>query len=314
MAKNKLVAVTGCAGFIGSHLSEKLISEGYKVIGIDNFSPYYDRSLKERNLENFVTHENFDFYEADLTDYNLKDLFKGVSTVYHLAAQAGSRSWVDFQTYTANNILTTQRVLEACKENGSKIIFSSSSLVYGSSKKKTQEDSKLNPTSPYVLTKEFGEKLCKLYHDTFDLNALVLRFYTVYGPRQRPDLAMSVFTEKIFNNKEVEIYGDGEQTRDFTYVKDTVEGIYLAGTKDIDFDIFNIGTEKSVSMNSLVEMLYNEAGKKPKIKHTKSKTGDVRHTLADISKAQKELGYKPKYSIEEGIKLYIDWYKEQRDK
>ncbi|MFO7872736.1 MAG: GDP-mannose 4,6-dehydratase [Candidatus Undinarchaeales archaeon] len=312
MANNNLVAVTGCAGFIGSHLSEKLISEGYKVIGIDNFSPYYDRSLKERNLDTFVNHENFDFYEADLTDYNLKDLFKGVSTVYHLAAQAGVRySWEDFQQYVNDNIIATQKILESCKENSCKLVFASSSSVYGDAELPEKEDMDLNPISPYGLTKKSCEELIKIYHDTFGLKAALLRYFTVYGPRQRPDMAINKFTGKVLNEEEITIYGDGEQSRDFSYVEDIIDGTHSAGKKDIDFDIFNLGTGHKITVNKLVELLSNEAGVEPKIKHIEEQPGDVKHTLADTSKAEKKLDYKPSVKIEEGIKLYLNWYKKE---
>ncbi len=304
------VLVTGCAGFIGSHLTEKLLSEGFKVVGIDAFTPYYSRAIKERNMSSFIDNDNFEFYEANLINYNLKQLLHGISTVYHLAAQPGVRySWEGFKEYVNNNILATQRLLEACRENDTKIVFASSSSVYGNAKLPENEKTPLNPKSPYALTKEFDEKLCTLYHETYGLNAIMLRFFTVYGPRQRPDMAINIFTHKLLSGEPIEIYGDGRQKRDFTYVSDIVEGNFLAGTSKIKFDTFNIGTGNSITINKLIKLLGDVAGVDPLVVHVGKAAGDVRDTRASIAKAKKKLGYSPKVKIKDGIKKYIEWYK-----
>ena len=311
MANNNKVLVTGCAGFIGSHLAEKLLADGHEVIGVDCFTKYYGRSVKEKNIETINEHENFDFFEADLVDYNLKELLEDIGVVYHLAAQPGVRySWEEFKEYSDNNILATQRLLDACKEEMPRFIFASSSSVYGNTPLPAKETCPLNPISPYGLTKKFCEDLCTLYHENFEIPVLMLRYFTVYGPRQRPDMAINIFAGKMLRGEPIQIYGDGKQSRDFTYVEDIVAGTILAGKSNLKSGTFNLGSGESITLNRLLELIGKAAGKTPNLDYTDSAIGDVMHTKASISNAKKKLGYNPEFNIEDGIKKYVAWYKQ----
>ena len=309
------VLVTGCAGFIGSHLVEKLLKEGYEVVGIDCFTDYYSRDLKERNLSNFKMDENFTFIEGDIINLNLRKILRDVSYVFHQAAQAGvRRSWGEsFDVYVRNNILTTQKLLEACKDsNVGKFIYASSSSVYGDVKKLPMKESfKPKPVSPYGLTKLAGEQLCYLYWKNYNLPAIALRYFTVYGERQRPDMAFHKFIKAILRNEEILIYGSGEQTRDFTYISDVIEATILAMKSKLrGFEIFNVGCGSHISINQVIKKLEAIIGKKAKVRYVEKQKGDVMHTYADIFKAKKMLGWEPKVSLDEGLKRQVEWEKQ----
>jgi len=233
--------VTGCAGFIGSHLTERLLREGYEVIGIDCFTDYYAREIKERNTENALNQKNFKLIEEDILEM---DKFPEVDYVFHEAAQAGVRaSWgKSFKIYTRNNIETTQKLLEFYKDlNIKKFVYASSSSVYGDAELPMKEDSLLKPVSPYGVTKLAAENLCYLYWKNYNVPTVSVRYFTVYGPRQRPDMAIHKFVKAIFNGDEITVFGDGTQTRDFTYVDDAVEATILAAESNSIGEVYNIG-------------------------------------------------------------------------
>jgi UDP-glucose 4-epimerase len=294
--------VTGCAGFIGSTLSEELIKRGHEVVGADCFTDYYPRRLKENNLRTLLASSNFSFIEKDIVD----GLEVDADFVFHLAAQPGVRkSWgLEFDHYTRNNILLTQRLLESCK-NVKKFIFASSSSVYGGGNVPFEEDQDLNPISPYGISKLCCEHLCKVYSEKF--NVAVMRLFTVYGPRQRPDMAFNKFIKAALKGEEIIVYGNGEQRRDFTYVDDIVEGLISSAFFQGKFEIFNLGSGRSFSVNEVLETLESLIGRKLKIKKLEQVKGDMSTTLADISKAWDLLKYQPKTSLNTGLRKEIEW-------
>jgi UDP-glucose 4-epimerase len=308
---HQTILVTGAAGFIGSHLAERLVSEGYHVIGVDCFTDYYSREIKERNLQAFLDASNFDFFEFDLLEIDLTELLQGVDYVFHEAAQAGVRaSWgADFEIYTRNNVLATQRLLEAAKETKlEKFVYASSSSVYGDAESyPTSEDMTPKPISPYGVTKLAGEHLCMLYWKNFGVPIVALRYFTLHGPRQRPDMAFSKFIRAMLEDEPITIYEDGEQTRDFTFVDDAVEANLLAMESDVVGEVFNIGGGSQITVNKVVAMLENIIGKDAKIKRIAKQKGDVRHTAADIKKARKLLGYEPRFDLRKGLSLQVEW-------
>ena len=301
--------VTGCAGFIGSHLVDKLLEEGYEVIGIDCFTDYYSRKIKEANISNALNHKNFEFIEEDILEMNV---FHEVDYVFHEAAQAGVRaSWgKNFEIYTRNNIEATQKLLEFYKDLSiKKFVYASSSSVYGDAELPMRENSLLKPVSPYGVTKLAGENLCYLYWKNYSVPTISLRYFTVYGPRQRPDMAIHKFVKAILNDDNILIFGDGEQTRDFTYVDDAVEANILAAESDSVGSVFNIGGGSRISVNELIKIMENIIGTKVKIKTIEKQKGDVRNTWADVNKAKADLGWTSKVEIEEGLKRFVDWWK-----
>ncbi len=306
------VLVTGAAGFIGSHLSERLINDGFQVIGLDSFTDYYPREDKERNLASLRNRREFSFIEGDLLKISLGEILTGVDYVFHLAAQPGVRgSWGNnFQVYLENNILATQKLLEACKDFPiKKFIFASSSSVYGdTSDLPMREESLLKPYSPYGVTKLAAENLSYLYWRNYNLPVVSLRYFTVYGPRQRPDMAFHRFIKAALKDEPLYIYGDGKQTRDFTYIDDAIEGTILALSASAG-GIFNIGGGNQVSINQVFKVLEQLLGKKLKIEYKEKQLGDVTHTLAEVSRVQK-LGYKPKVSLADGLQAEISWLEE----
>ena len=312
--------VTGVAGFIGSHLAENLVKKGLDVIGIDCFIDYYPRWMKEKNLKWLKTQPNFTFFESDLFTCDLNSIIQSSDdaiTIFHLAAQAGVRaSWGgNFEIYTKNNIQVTQRLLEWAKQvNINKFIYASSSSVYGDCEElPEEEDSILKPVSPYGVTKLAGEHLCYLYWKNFGVPTVALRYFTVYGPRQRPDMAFHKFIKAMLNDKEIEIYGDGNQTRDFTYIDDIIEGHILALDAP-DGEVFNIGGGKRITVNSVIKILEKILNKKAKVKYIERQKGDVRDTFASITKANEILNYTPKTKFEEGLRKEIEWYKKKQVK
>jgi UDP-glucose 4-epimerase len=309
------VLVTGCAGFIGSHLTEELLARGFKVRGIDNFDPYYSVELKKKNLSHFQNHPKFEFIEDSiLNDAILEALLKDVETVYHLAAVAGVRNSIkDPVKYCNYDVLATVKLLNATKnQNVRKFVYASSSSVYGevpASELPVSEKRALKPISPYGMAKLQGEQWCEMFTATYGLPTICLRFFTVYGPRQRPDEAFTKFIGSILRGEEIVVYGDGTQTRDFTYVKDAVNAIISGANKGKG--AYNIASGKRIILNDVIKMLEKVSELKAKVKYVERKKEDVSHTWADISKAQKELGYKPDTSLEHGIRAQTEWYKKE---
>jgi UDP-glucuronate 4-epimerase len=313
------VLVTGFAGFVGSHLTEKLLSEGNTVIGIDEFNDYYDVKIKERNISTFKNNNNFIGNRFDIRDKNKIDkLFKEYKPeiIVHLAARAGVRpSLSEPILYEEVNILGTLNLLEAAKDNDcKKFVFGSSSSVYGECKnvpfKETELD--LKPISPYGVTKLNGEKFCYAYNHLYKIPTICLRFFTVYGPRQRPDLAIYKFTQLIEQGKPIPVFGDGLFKRDFTYVTEIVDGIMASIKYDkTSFEIFNLGESHTTSVLDLIKLIESATGKKAIIEWQPAQPGDVSQTYADISKAEKLLDYKPRTNPEEGIKKFVEWFKKE---
>lgn len=307
----KRCLVTGAAGFIGSHLVRRLLSEGNIVIGIDSFTDYYERSQKERNLAGLAGRGDFTLIEGDLVEYPLGEILDGVELVFHLAAQAGVRaSWGDnFRIYTDNNVLATQRLLEAClKTNPEKVVYASSSSVYGDTDRlPVREDALPAPVSPYGVTKLAAEHLCRLYWKNFGLPAVSLRYFTVYGPGQRPDMAFHRFLKAIILDQPLVIFGDGEQTRDFTFIDDIVEANMLAAAKGRDGEVYNIGGGHRMKLKDVIGIIKEVTGQRAQLEFSSEEKGDVKHTHSDTSKAVSHMGFLPRHDLEEGIKAEFDW-------
>jgi nucleoside-diphosphate-sugar epimerase len=308
------VLVTGVAGFIGSHLAERLVGAGHKVVGVDCFTAYYPREVKESNITWLRGQSNFTFHEVNLLGSDLSSLLKDVEVVFHQAAQVGVRSsWgKEFGIYTENNVLATQLLLEAAKEvDLRKFVYASSSSVYGDAETyPTSEDVTPNPVSPYGVTKLAGEHLCHLYSTNYQLPVVILRYFTVYGPRQRPDMAFHKFIRAILRDEEIVIYGDGEQTRDFTYIDDIIDANVSALDASFSGEVINIGGGSRITVNEAIRVIENVTGKKARTKYVGEQKGDVRHTGADISRAEKMLGYRPAYNLEKGIANEFAWLRD----
>ena len=300
--------VTGCAGFIGSHLVDTLLEHGYEVIGLDCFTDYYSREIKEANLSNALKNNNFKLIEADILELAK---FPDVDYVFHLAAQAGVRaSWgKSFEIYTKNNVQATQKLLEFYKDiELKKFVYASSSSVYGDAELPMREDSLLKPVSPYGVTKLAGENLCYLYWTNYRVPTVSLRYFTVYGLRQRPDMAIHKFVNAVFKGDEIPVFGDGMQTRDFTYVDDAVEANILGAKSNLAGEVFNVGGGSRISVIELIEEIERIIGKKAQILYVEKQKGDVRDTWADVSKAKRELNWNPRVDINKGLNSFIDWF------
>lgn len=300
--------VTGCAGFIGSNLTDYLLNKNYEVIGIDCFTKYYSRQLKEYNISNALKNNKFKFIEKNILHM---DKYPEVDYIFHMAAQAGVRSsWGEnFSIYTKNNIEATQKLLEFYKDKEiKKFIYSSSSSVYGNSKLPMNEKSLLKPISPYGVSKLAAENLSYLYWKNFDLPTLSLRYFTVYGPRQRPDMAINKFIRSILNDDEVIIYGNGEQERDFTYIQDVITAIITAMESNYVGEVFNVGGGSKISLNELIREIEIVMGKSASLKYLEKQKGDVNNTYADLKKIKGFLKWKPKINIHQGLKSYFKWY------
>jgi len=304
-----IALVTGAAGFIGSHLCDLLLAEGDRVRGVDCFTDYYPRERKLANIAGLTATEGFELIEADLADAPLTDLLADVDVVYHLAAQPGVRaSWGnEFELYARNNVLATQRLLEACREQRpAKLLFASSSSIYGDAHSyPTAEITTPQPVSPYGVTKLAAEHLCGVYRTNFGLATAALRLFTVYGPRQRPDMAFARLTELAVAGGTFELYGDGEQTRDFTYVGDVVRAMRDAARSQW-LGVANIGGGVRVSMNEVIERLSKLCGPID-VERRPPSAGDVRDTGADTSIAAAGFGYRPRTTLEEGLRAMVEW-------
>ncbi len=305
-----LCLVTGAAGFIGSHLCEHLLARGHRVIGVDTFIPYYPRKLKESNLASLREAPGFTFLEVDLRYDQLAPLLKNVEVVFHLAAMAGLvRSWSDFNLYLSCNMEVTQRLLEAARLNQLQhFIHGSTSSVYGRFAT-GDEESPLEPVSPYGVTKLGAEHLCRAYAENFDLPLTILRFFSVYGPRQRPDMAYHIFIRALLHDERITIYGDGEQSRSNTFIADCVQGVLLTFEKREQSvgEIFNLGGGEIVTINRVLDILADLTGKTPRVTYAQARPGDQQHTAANISKAHRILGYTPNMSITTGLQAQVEW-------
>lgn len=312
---SRRILITGAAGFIGSHLSEKLVEMGAQVIGVDNFDPFYRREIKENNIKELLNNPNFRFYEADILNWNtIRDIFQNnsVTHVVHLAAKAGVRPSIEQPVaYQKFNVEGTQNMLELCRQfNISNFVFASSSSVYGNNKKVpfSETDPVDNPISPYAATKKAGELLCYTYHHLFGMNIAALRFFTVYGPRQRPEMAIHKFTRLIDEGKPIEVYGFGKPERDFTYIDDIIQGILKTIDNLSGFEIYNLGESQTIRLDHLISLIEKALGKDAVKIEKPMQPGDVDRTFADISKAREKLGYNPSTPIELGVQKFVEWY------
>ena len=304
--------VTGCAGFIGSTLAERLLDDGADVVGIDCFTDYYPRPVKERNLGMALKHPRYRFVESRIQDADLAALLHDRTHVFHLAAQAGVRkSWGrDFGIYTANNIDATQVLLEAATGLPAleRLVYSSSSSVYGDRvAMPMREDALPEPVSPYGVSKLAAEQLCYLYFANFAVPTVSLRYFTVYGPRQRPDMAFHKFLRATMLGEPIGVYGDGDQTRDFTFISDAVNANVLAATRGVAGRVYNIGGGSRVSVNGVLAMIERVTGRRPTVNVDPAQKGDMRHTYADTSRAHADLGYAPTVGLEEGLAAEHQW-------
>ncbi|MCM3440433.1 NAD-dependent epimerase/dehydratase family protein [Metabacillus halosaccharovorans] len=312
------ILVTGAAGFIGSHLCERLLKDSEnRIIGVDTFIGPTPINLKEVNLQSLKNHPRFQFMEIDLLTADLENVLKEVDAIYHLAGMPGVRSsWgKDFDPYVTNNILATQRLLEVVKnKNLTKFIFASTSSIYGEKSGKVSEDSIPAPLSPYGITKLTGEHLCQVYNKSFGVPIVVVRFFTVYGPRQRPDMAFHRFIAQILKEEPLTIYGDGTQSRDFTFISDCVEATSAVLYQDhLIGRTINIGGKERASVNEIIKILEQIAGKKAKINYTQKVNGEPKHTWADITLAQTLLNYNPKISLKEGLVKELNYIRKVYD-
>lgn len=313
------VLITGVAGFIGSHLARRLVGLGYSVVGLDNFDPFYDPAVKRRNLCDLLDKPNFQLVEADIREQNqIGELFQKnrFEIVVHLAAKAGVRPSIENPVgYADVNVNGTVVVLEAARQAGvSRFIFASSSSVYGNSPKVpfSETDNVDNPISPYAATKKAGELLCYTYHHLYQMSVWCLRFFTVYGPGQRPDLAIHKFAGLIWAGKPVPVYGDGSMERDFTYIDDVIDGVVVALQRCSGYAIYNLGNSCPVRVDRLVELLERILGKKAVIEWLPEQAGDVKRTYADIRRAQRDLNFFPKTPLSEGLARFVEWFYQQR--
>ncbi len=301
--------VTGCAGFIGSHLSERLLADGHSVVGIDCFTDYYSRSIKERNLAGAKAHPKFRFVERDLADGDLADVVSGVQYVFHLAAMPGlTRSWLDFDIYNRCNLTATHRLLEAITPVASlkKFVYASTSSVYG---RYASGDESLptKPSSPYGITKLAGEQLARVCHEEFGIPAVVLRFFSVYGPRQRPEMGLHLFIKWVLSGEPIQLTGDGLQVRGATYIDDCVEATVRAGLNAMPGETFNLGGGEIATVLDMIRKIERISGREAKIVRKPDRKGDQLATAADVSKLWRHLGWKPTTGLDAGLAKQIEW-------
>jgi UDP-glucose 4-epimerase len=303
--------VTGAAGFIGSTLAERLLENGADVVGLDCFTDYYPRAAKERNMATALGNPRYRFVEAQLQTADLGTLLADRTHVFHLAAQAGVRkSWGrDFDVYTVNNVGATQRLLEACVGLPlDRIVYASSSSVYGDLvSMPMREDALPQPVSPYGVTKLAAEQLCYLYHVNYNVPTVSLRYFTVYGPRQRPDMGFHKFLRAALRGEAITVYGDGQQTRDFTFVHDAVSATIAAATRGTPGRVYNIGGGSRVSINGVFEIIGRVSGRHLQLIIDPAQKGDMRHTYADTSLARADLGFEPSVDLEKGLAAEYEW-------
>jgi nucleoside-diphosphate-sugar epimerase len=308
--------VTGGAGFVGSHLSEQLLATGADVLAIDSFTDYYPRAIKERNLAGLRGQAGYRLIEADLNAVDLREVLTGITHVFHLAAQAGVRkSWGrDFQTYTTLNVDATQRLLEACVGLPiERVVYASSSSVYGDAvEMPMREDAMVQPVSPYGVTKLAAEHLCHLYYVNHAVPTVSLRYFTVYGPRQRPDMGFNRFFSALLDNRPVVQFGDGRQTRDFTFIADIVTATADAAVHGVPGRVYNIGGGSRVSLGDVFEMTARVSGRRLEIAHQPAQKGDMRDTFADTSRARADLGFQPSVDLETGLRTMFTWMEATR--
>ncbi len=314
------VLVTGAAGFIGSHLCEFLVKKGISVYGLDNFDPFYPRVYKEENISAIREAGSFEFLERDIRSEDARDYINSVKpdVIVHLAAMAGVRpSIMNPRKYVSVNVGGTVNMLEAAKEAGvDNFVFASSSSVYGGNEKVpfSEEDRVDNPVSPYAATKKAGELIAHTYHVLAGINVTCLRYFTVYGPRQRPEMAVYLFTEKILKGEEIPLFASGANRRDFTYIDDIIDGTWRAINNMGGFRIYNLGESNVVEVRELLSIIENVTGKRARVLELPPQPGDVKTTFADISKAKEELGYSPSTRIEEGVRKFVKWFIKHRYK
>lgn len=303
--------VTGAAGFVGSHLSETLLDRGWHVTGLDCFTDYYPRAMKERNLDGLRGRDGFHFINGSVQHADLAALLDGKTHVFHLAAQPGVRkSWgTDFDVYTDNNIDATQRLLEACVGRPlHRFVYASSSSLYGDNVQIPMRENALpQPVSPYGVTKLAAEQLCYLYFVNHAVPTTSLRYFTVYGPRQRPDMAFHRFIKASLEGTPITLYGDGEQTRDFTFVADAVAATIAAGERGVPGRAYNVGGGSRVSMNQVIDIIARLAGKPLDVRREPAQKGDMRDTYADTTLARADLGFSPSVTLEQGIEAEYRW-------
>jgi UDP-glucuronate 4-epimerase len=319
MSRPQRVLVTGAAGFIGSTLAGKLLAQGREVVGYDSLDRYYPVEMKRRNLATLEAHPRFSFFEADVRDASaLARAFEGahVGGVVHLAALAGVRPSLERAAdYADVNVVGTGRVFEACLRGGTeRVVFASSSSVYGEradGEPFRETDNVDRPISPYAATKRAGELLAHSFHSAHGLRVVCARIFTCYGPRQRPDLAVRSFAERIRRGEPIPVFGDGKSLRDFTYVEDLVDGLIRALDSSLGFEILNLGGGRTVTVLEIVELLERCLGKRARIEWLPRQTGDVSRTWADISAARRALGYAPRTSLEDGIARFVEWLEGQ---
>ncbi len=308
--------VTGAAGFIGSHLCERLLADGWAVTGLDNFDDFYDPQIKRRNIAKCLASGTFRLVESDIRDTASLDkaVGKGVEVVVHLAAKAGVRpSIAEPVLYADVNVTGTVVLLELARTHKiGKFIFGSSSSVYGNNQKVpfSEDDNVDFPISPYAATKKAGELICHAYHRLCGMSVTCLRFFTVYGPRQRPDLAIHKFARLIEQGKPIPVYGDGSMMRDFTYIGDVIDGTVAAIDKCSGFNIYNLGESVPISVNDLIARIEKALGKKALKEHLPLQPGDVERTFADVTKASKYLGYRPSTDIDTGLREFVKWLRQ----
>ena len=315
---NRDVLVTGGAGFIGSHLVDRLLGEGDRVVALDNFDDFYNPAFKRRNIQRARQHPGFRLIEGDLREPGLLEGLlqqEKFDVVAHLAARAGVRPSIQNPfLYADVNIRGTLQLLEACRKSGiRRLVFASSSSVYGNNSKVpfSEEDPVSHPISPYAATKRAAELMCHTYHHLYGLDIACLRFFTVYGPRQRPEMAIHHFTRLIHEGKKISLFGDGKTSRDYTYIDDIMDGTLGALSREHGFEIYNLGESRTVPLARLVQAIEKQLGEKAVIEYLPAQPGDVEHTYADIRKARERLRYDPHTDLEEGLSRFVRWYLEE---
>ena len=313
----KRILITGAAGFIGSHLCERLLERGDAVIALDDFDDYYDPAIKRRNIARASANRHYNLHVADLCD---EPLVRGIfnryrpDVVVHLAARAGVRhSLEDPNMYHRVNVIGSQHILDACREfRPTHLVFASSSSVYGGCTEVpfTEGHPVSRPISPYAATKRMNELQAHVYSHVYGMNVTMLRFFTVYGPRQRPDMAIHKFTRLIAAGEPVPRYGDGSTRRDYTYIDDIIDGVIRCVDKPFRYEIFNLGESRTTALSELIDLIAKHVGKPARIEEQPLQPGDVTITYADISHARELLGYNPTFAIEEGVRRFVAWYKD----